>query len=58
MEDGGLIIFPIVPINKIDLRKHPNQQGSSQKKKPKILFKDTLDREFPAGLGSKISVRI
>lgn len=52
------MISPISPIYKAGLRKQPNPNGSSQKRKTKMIFKDILDKEILVGLGSKISVRI
>jgi hypothetical protein len=40
------MISPISPINKTGLRKQPNQNGYSQKRKLKIIFKNVLDKEI------------
>jgi len=54
----NLMISPVAPIYKTGLRKQPNQNGQLENRKPKILFKDVLDKEILMGLASKFSVRV
>lgn len=52
------MISSITPIYKASLRQQPNQNGYSQHKNPKKLFKEILNKEMSKELGSKFSVRI
>lgn len=54
----NLMISPVAPSYKTGLRKQPKQNEYVENRKPKILFKDVLDKEISMGLGSKISVRV
>lgn len=58
MKAAILLIAPILRISRIDVKKQPNQNGYSQKKKKSTIhFKNALEKEI-VELGSKISVRI
>lgn len=53
-----LIISPVAPINRTCSRKKTKQDGNLENRKPKVYFKDILDKEILMGVGTKFSVRI
>jgi len=58
IEAAILLITPILRISRIDVKKQPDQNGYSQKKKKSTIhFKNVLEKEI-VELGSRISVRI